>query len=49
MPRVVQDQKSKYETDELFKKLSQESEVRDSILFKLENYWTLAISIRDGF
>lgn len=27
MPRVVQDQKTKYETDELFKKLSQDSEV----------------------
>lgn len=30
MPRVVQDQKSKYETDELFKKLSQDTEVKYS-------------------
>ena len=28
MPRVVPDQKTKYETDELFKKLSQETDVR---------------------
>ena len=28
MPRVVVDQKSKFETDELFKKLSQETDVR---------------------
>ena len=28
MPRVVNDQKTKYETDELFKKLSQEMDVR---------------------
>lgn len=27
MPRVVPDQKGKYETDELFKKLSQECDV----------------------
>ena len=27
MPRVVVDQKSKFETDELFKKLSQETDV----------------------
>lgn len=29
MPRVVPDQKNKYETDELFKKLSQDVEVCD--------------------
>ena len=28
MPRVVLDQKTKFETDELFKKLSQEIDVR---------------------
>ena len=28
MPRVVPDQKTKYETDDLFKKLSQEMEVK---------------------
>ena len=33
MPRVVPDQKAKYETDELFKKLSQDTDV--SVLFPM--------------
>jgi hypothetical protein len=30
MPRVVPDQKSKFESDELFRRLSRESEVRET-------------------
>lgn len=33
MPRVVQDQKSKFESDELFRRISRESEVRQSFFF----------------
>lgn len=32
MPRVVPDQKSKFESDDLFKKLSRDSEVSTSVL-----------------
>lgn len=35
MPRVVPDQKSKFESDDLFKKLSREGEVSISIVFSL--------------
>lgn len=38
MPRVVPDQKSKFESDELFRRLSRESEVsNESVLFYLKN------------
>lgn len=37
MPRVVPDQKSKFESDELFRRLSRESEVsNESVLFLFE-------------
>lgn len=32
MPRVVQDQKPKFESDELFRRISRESEVRQCFL-----------------
>lgn len=35
MPRVVPDQKSKFESDELFRRLSRESEVSASCMFFL--------------
>lgn len=38
MPRVVPDQKSKFESDELFRRLSRESEVSQLVLV-LRNSW----------
>ena len=35
MPRVVPDQKNKFDTDELFKKLNQESDVSESLVWRL--------------
>lgn len=32
MPRVVPDQKAKFESDDLFKRLSRESEVRNAVI-----------------
>lgn len=37
MPRVVPDQKSKFESDELFRRLSRESEVRIYSIFFTQN------------
>lgn len=37
MPRVVPDQKNKFETDDLFKKLSRDSEVSNSNMTNFES------------
>lgn len=42
MPRVVPDQKAKFESDELFRRLSRESEVRIACLDDLRSRFTLA-------
>ncbi|RWS10503.1 protein big brother-like protein, partial [Dinothrombium tinctorium] len=47
MPRVVQDQKSKFETDELFRRLSRESEVRCSIDFDVDLFSVRYTGYRD--
>ena len=41
MPRVVQDQKSKFESDELFRRVSRESEVRALMLFYNRSFFTI--------
>lgn len=38
MPRVVPDQKSKFESDELFRRLGRESEVSLTTNFKQKNF-----------
>lgn len=42
MPRVVPDQKSKFESDELFRRLGRESEV-SLIVYEVEEYWTILL------
>ena len=37
MPRVVPDQREKFENDELFRKLSRESEVSETFLLLLQS------------
>lgn len=44
MPRVVPDQKHKFETDELFRRLSRESEVSNSVNYcKCEYYYSILL------
>lgn len=40
MPRVVPDQKSKFESDELFRRLSRESEVSKSFFCFFISFWS---------
>ena len=47
MTRVVPDQKSKFETDELFRKLSRESEVITLVLIYL-GYLVFVLSAREA-
>ena len=47
MTRVVPDQKSKFETDELFRKLSRESEVITLVLICL-GYLVFVLSAREA-
>ena len=48
MPRVVVDQKSKFETDELFKKLSQETDVSDRISLMSGNLVSVRATLVTG-
>lgn len=44
MPRVVPDQKHKFETDELFRRLSRESEVSNAVYYcKYEYYFSILL------
>lgn len=39
MPRVVPDQKSKFDSDELFRRLGRESEVSQNVASKKDTVW----------